>query len=284
MRPSLRDEGRTVGIIGGTGRMGDLFRRIFENSGCSVEVIGRAPVSDYQELARRCGCMLVTVPISVTEEVIRSLALVLENDQLIADLTSIKQRPVAAMLESAAQVIGLHPLFGPNMATIQHQKLIMTPARAAPETQTWLQGIFEEAGMQVHLTTPKEHDRAMAVTQGVIHLQSIAMAQTLRSMNCAPEELLPFATPNAHATFAFMARTLSQDSSLYGGILLDNPLVEEAISAYFAAVEEIRKVIMQHDPKEFMQIFEKNATFLSSFTQDAVPLTDRLLDQVVNEW
>ncbi len=284
MRPSLRDDGRTIGIIGGTGRMGDLFRQLFEDAGCSVEVIGRAPASEYQGLARRCSVVLITVPISATEEVIRSVAPVLEKDQLVADLTSIKEKPVAAMLESDAQVIGLHPLFGPNMATIENQKLIMTPARADPETRLWLQGIFEEAGMQVHYSTPKEHDRAVAVTQGIIHLQSIAMAHMLRSMNCKLEDLLPFATPNAHATFAFMARTLSQDSSLYGGILLGNPAVEEAISAYLKAVKEVGEMILKNDPEVFREEFDKDATLSASIQKEALPLTDRLLDQVVREW
>ncbi len=284
MRPSLRDDGRTIGIIGGTGRMGTLFRQIFEDAGCSVEVIGRALASEYRELARRCSVILVTVPISVTEEVIRSVAPFLEKDQLITDLTSIKEKPVAAMLESDAQVIGLHPLFGPNMATIENQKLIMTPARADPETQLWLQGIFEAAGMLVHQSTPEVHDRAVAVTQGIIHLQSIAMAQMLRSMNCSLDDLLPFATPNAHATFAFMARTLSQDSSLYGGILQGNQSVEEAISAYLKAVREVGEMILQHDPEVFREEFDKDAAHSASFQKEAIALTDRLLDQVVSEW
>lgn len=284
MRPSLRDDGRTIGIIGGTGSMGALFGQIFEDAGCSVEMIGRAPVSEYRGLARRCSVVLITVPISATEEVIRSVAPVLEKDQLIADLTSIKEKPVAAMLESGAQVIGLHPLFGPNMATIRHQKLIMTPARADQETRLWLQGIFEEAGMQIHLSTPGAHDRAVAVTQGIIHLQSIAMAQMLRNMNCNLEDLLPFATPNAHVTFAFMARTLSQDSSLYGGILQGNPSVEEAISAYLKAVKEVGEMILQHDPEVFREEFDKDTALSASFQKEAIPLTDRLLDQVVSEW
>jgi len=284
MRPSLRDDGRTIGIIGGTGRMGTLFRQIFEDAGCVVEVIGRAPASEYRGLAGRYSVVLITVPISATEEVIRSVAPVLEHDQLIADLTSIKQMPVAAMLESDAQVIGLHPLFGPNMATIKNQKLIMTPARADPKTRLWFQGIFEEVGMQVHLSTPETHDRAVAVTQGIIHLQSIAMAHMLRNMNCQLEDLLPFTTPNAHATFAFMARTLSQDSSLYGGFLQENPSVVEAISVYLKAVREVGEIIRQHDPEVFRKEFDKDAALSASFQKEAIPLTDHLLDQVVSEW
>jgi len=264
--------------------MGTLFRQIFEDAGCLVEVIGRATVSEYRGLAKRCSVVLVTVPISATEEVIRSVAPVLEQDQLIADLTSIKEKPVAGMLESDAQVIGLHPLFGPNMATIENQKLIMTAARADPETRLWLQGIFEAAGMQVHLSTPETHDRAVAVTQGIIHLQSIAMAHMLRSMNCKLEDLLPFATPNAHATFAFMARTLSQDSSLYGGILQGNSSIEEVISAYLKAVKDVSEMILQHDPEVFREEFDKDAALSASFQKEALPLTDHLLDQVVSEW
>ncbi|MDO8841493.1 prephenate dehydrogenase/arogenate dehydrogenase family protein [Methanocalculus sp.] len=280
----MRDEGRNIGIIGGTGRMGGLFQHIFEDAGCIVEVIGRAPASEYREFVKRCGVILISVPIQATSSVIQSIGSVLEEDQLIADLTSIKVMPVAAMLESAAQVIGLHPLFGPDMASISGQKLIMTPARARTETVQWLMSIFRHTGMQVFESTAEEHDAAMAIMQGLIHFQNILLAKTLRKLNCTITNLLPYATPNAHTTFAFMARTLSQDSELYGGMLLLNPGIKPIISSYAKSFDELTETILSVDMEGFRREFTAGADFTAPFNESAKPLTDHLLDQVVREW
>lgn len=284
MKPLLRDDGETVGIIGGTGRMGRIFQSVFEDAGCSVEVIGRAEISRYRTLAERCGTIMVTVPIQATEGVIKGIAPVLAPDQLVTDLTSVKVRPVAAMMASQAQVIGLHPLFGPNTGSLHRQKMIMTPVRADPATHAWLRWVCEQAGMQVHESTPEEHDRAMGVMQGIIHLQSIAMAHTLRGLDMEISDLLPFATPNAHAALAFMARTLSQDGRLYGGILLQNKDIVFALDAYRDAVSGIMEIISDQDSDLFLQEFDADSTFSAPFFDHAVPLTDLLLDQVVKRW
>lgn len=264
--------------------MGSLFQKIFEDAGCTVLVIGRAPASEYRKFVKQCGVILISVPIQATYSVIQSIGHVLEEDQLIADLTSIKVMPVAAMLESAAQVIGLHPLFGPDMASISGQKLIMTPARAKTETVQWFISIFRHNGLQVFESTAEEHDAAMAIMQGLIHFQNILLAKTLRKLNCTITDLLPYATPNAHTTFAFMTRTLSQDSELYGGMLLMNPEIKPIISSYAESFDELTKTIHSKDIEGFRREFTAGADFTSPFNESAKSLTDHLLDQVVREW
>ncbi|MCP1714518.1 prephenate dehydrogenase [Methanocalculus alkaliphilus] len=280
----MRDDGRLVGIIGGTGRMGELFAGVFEGAGCIVEVIGRADPDEYRAFARRCSVILVSVPIDVTEAVIASIAPVLEEDQLIADLTSLKVMPVSAMMASRAEVIGLHPLFGPNMATLSGQKMIMTPARSSRETADWLREIFEATGMSVAEATPEEHDHAMAVMQGLIHFQSMVLAMTLRGLDLPISRLLPYATPNAHASLAFMTRTLSQDGGLYGGMLLGNQEIQKILGAYALSVNALKETIDSKDPEAFVREFEMDATFTREFSDAALLLTDLLLDMVVREW
>jgi len=264
--------------------MGQLFARIFEDAGCIVEVIGRADSGKYRDIARRCGVILISVPIDVTEKVISSITPVLEEDQLISDLTSLKMMPVAAMMASQAQVIGLHPLFGPNMATLSGQKMIMTPARSSQETISWFREIFAATGMSVSEATAQEHDYAMAVMQGLIHFQSMVLATTLRKLDLPISRLLPFATPNAHASLAFMARTLSQDGGLYGGMLLGNPELTEILATYTASINELQQTIASGDLHVFVREFKMNAEFAREFSDAAIPLTDHILDQVVGEW
>ena len=106
-----------AGIIGGTGKMGRLFCPVFERAGYETIVSGRSTALTNEQLAESCDIVIVSVPIRDTVRVIGEIAPVLRDDQLLCDFTSLKVAPVAAMLRSKAQVIGLHPMFGPTVSS-----------------------------------------------------------------------------------------------------------------------------------------------------------------------
>ncbi|HLS40341.1 MAG TPA: chorismate mutase, partial [Ornithinicoccus sp.] len=86
-----------VVVVGGGGRMGRLWGRMLRLSGYEVRVLDRDDWDRAQELVRGAGLVLVSVPIHDTERVIAELP-PLPPDCLLADLTSVKRGPVAAML------------------------------------------------------------------------------------------------------------------------------------------------------------------------------------------
>ena len=105
-----------IGIIGGTGGIGRWFAAFFEKEGHTVHVSGRDTGLRPAQMAEACPVVIVSVPIGVTEAVIREMGPHMKKDSLLMDLTSLKAGPVRAMLEaSASEVIGLHPLFGPGV-------------------------------------------------------------------------------------------------------------------------------------------------------------------------
>src|SRR5208283_3092649 len=118
-----------AGIIGGTGKMGKLFAPVFERAGYEVTVSGRSTTVTNAEIAETCDLVVVSVPIRDTVRIIGEIAPLLGKDQVLCDFTSLKVAPVAAMLKSEAQVIGLHPMFGPTVSSIARQTIIMCPAR-----------------------------------------------------------------------------------------------------------------------------------------------------------
>jgi len=107
---------RSIGLIGGEGRMGGMFRRLFEADGYAVRVAGPCADPGYGGLVAAVDVVIVTVPIAETLAVIRRIAPLLQPTQLLSDFTSIKREPVAAMLAAPASVIGCHPMFAPLTA------------------------------------------------------------------------------------------------------------------------------------------------------------------------
>ena len=56
------------------------------------------------------------------------------------DLTSVKQRPMAAMMSAfPGEVVGTHPLFGPGEETIEGRTMVLCQGRGERWFQ-WLQG------------------------------------------------------------------------------------------------------------------------------------------------
>ncbi len=109
----------TIAIIGGNGQMGRWFTRFFESQGLEVLVADVDTPQTSQEVAARADVVILSVPIPKVTEVAREVAPFLSPDAALVDLTSVKQRPMAAMMAAfPGEVVGTHPLFGPGEATI----------------------------------------------------------------------------------------------------------------------------------------------------------------------
>src|SRR5659263_208997 len=79
------------------------------------------------------------------------------------------------------EVVGTHPLFGPREASIEGQTMVLCQGRGERWFQ-WLQDFLNQAGARVKITTAAEHDRLMAVVQGLAHFILIAFGTVIRDL------------------------------------------------------------------------------------------------------
>ena len=213
-----------AGIIGGTGKMGRLFTPVFERAGYEVLVSGRSTLLTNTDLAEQCDLVIVSVPIHDTVQVIEEISPVLTKDQVLGDFTSLKTGPVAAMLKSDAAVVGLHPMFGPTVQSLSHQTIIVCPARIEDTALRSLLSVFRNEGAQCTFATPEQHDRMMAVVQGLTHFVTLCMADSVRRLGIDIETTRAFTSPVYQIELSLVGRLLSQDPSLYADILQQNPV------------------------------------------------------------
>ncbi|MEE9295284.1 MAG: prephenate dehydrogenase/arogenate dehydrogenase family protein, partial [Phycisphaerae bacterium] len=124
-------EPRNVAVIGGRGGMGSLMVRLFGDLGHAVMVAdldADGVARDTAKLAEAADVVVVSVPIDVTEQVIREIGPRVAARGLLMDVTSVKQFPMKAMLEStSASVVGTHPMFGPGVHSLQGQRVVVCP-------------------------------------------------------------------------------------------------------------------------------------------------------------
>jgi prephenate dehydrogenase len=233
----------SVGIIGGTGGMGLWFADLLKKEGHTVHVSGRKTKLSSAELAQICNVVVVSVPISATAEVIKQVGPLLNQAQLLMDLTSLKIEPLELMLEhSAAEVIGCHPLFGPGVLESKGQNVVLCPGRGT-KWYPWLKGILDKNRFNVLERTATEHDEMMAIVQVLNHLNTISLGLALVETGQPLDELSKFSTPIFRAKLDIVKKLFTECPGLYADIITGNHEIEKILDTYEHVIREIRKAI-----------------------------------------
>ncbi len=232
-----------VGIIGGTNGMGRWFARLLKNEGCTVHVCGRKTKLQINDLARLCNVIVVAVPISATADIIKQVGPKLTKDQLLMDLTSLKVEPVKLMLKNShAEVIGCHPLFGPQLKDVSGQNIILCPARGK-KWLGWLKGVFKKNKMSVLEATPEKHDKMMAIVQALNHLNTITMGMALARTNINLAEINKFSTPIFRTKLDIIKKVFTESPELYVDIIAENTQTKKMLDIYQKALINLNHVV-----------------------------------------
>ena len=250
-----------IGIIGGNGAMGRWFARLFRNAGFPVHIADRDTGMSLPDLAARCAVIVVSVPIGVTGEVIRTVGPLMGKDQLLMDLTSLKTEPVKAMLEaSSSEVVGLHPLFGPGTPSLDGQNVVVCPGRGE-RWLSWITKLLEELGAQVVVATPEKHDEMMSVVQGLAHLNTILMRLVLKEAGADAADLERFSTPVFRRKLALIEKVFGQNPQMYAEIITGNGHMDKMLAGYEKSLETVAQFIRNGDT-------EGLAALLSTYAKD----------------
>ena len=271
-----------AGIIGGTGKMGRLFVPVFGRAGYEVVVAGRSTAITARDIAQSCDLVVVSVPIRDTVRVIEEIAPLLARNQLLCDFTSLKVKPIEAMLTSKANVVGLHPMFGPTVNSLKSQTIIVCPARVEEHLLDRLVAVFRNEGARCTMTTPEEHDRMMAVVQGLTHYVTLCMAESIRRLGVDIGATQEFTSPVYQIELSLVGRLLAQDPDLYADILQLNPYIPEVIGACRSSAGDLAAIIGSHDPELFRAFFGRNTRHLGPACDEGQKMTDTLIDCMVN--
>jgi prephenate dehydrogenase len=239
----MDDSGFTIGIVGGTGHMGQWFARLFESAGHRVVVTGRKTALQPKDLPDFCHAVFLSTPLEPAVEIAREIGPLLVETQLLSDFCSLKEEITRAMTEATrAEVVGTHPLFGPLETTLSGQNVVLCPGRG----NTWLDrldGFFTARGARVTRCAAREHDRNMAVVQGLNHFAGIALGLALERLGVNPADLEGFATPVFRLRMALVGRLFAQNLWLYRDLIQKNPHAPEVLTVFSRAVEEARDAL-----------------------------------------
>ncbi|MBD1575369.1 bifunctional chorismate mutase/prephenate dehydrogenase [Vibrio sp. S11_S32] len=274
----LNPELRPIVIVGGHGQLGGVFKRMFELSGYQVKILGSQDWDNAESLVKDAGMVVVSVPIHLTDGVIQKLPK-LPDDCILCDLTSIKAEPLAAMLEvHAGPVVGLHPMFGPDIPSMAKQVIICSDGRA-PETYQWLLKQFEIWGASICAIDAKEHDNGMTLIQALRHFTSFAYGLHLAQENPNLDTLVQLSSPIYRLELAMVGRLFAQDPNLYGDIIMASQHNIDMIKRFHHRFGEAIKILDNHDKAEFVKQFEGVSEWYGDYSQQFMNESQNLLKQ-----
>lgn len=229
-----------IGIVGSAGAYGQWLARFFRTR-MGLEVIGHDPADassvDEVELVARADVLVFCAPIRHTAALIAryvDIAGGTESGRLWLDVTSIKAAPIAAMLASRADVVGLHPMTAPPKApTLKGRVMVVSEARLVT-WRPWVASLLAALEAECVQASPEQHDRVMALVQAMVHATHLAQAGVLRNEAAHTGDLaalMPFRSASFEMDAAIIARILSLNPAIYEDIQFGNPYAGDVLAS-----------------------------------------------------
>ena len=277
-----RPQGGKVVVVGGAGALGQRFVSLFKRSGYQVEVLEHHDWERAAQLVQNACLVLLAVPIHVTAQVIAQLP-PLPADCVLADLTSIKAAPLVAMLEHhQGPVLGLHPMFGPDISNIVKQVVVVCHGRQAEHYQ-WLLKQFSVWGAVLTEKQAKQHDDLMQMIQAMRHFSSLVYGVHLAEEQADLQQLLELSSPIYRLELAMVGRLFAQNAELYADIMLSSVAVTGLLQRYQHRFNQLSHLLAARDKAGLMAEFAKGQQFFGELAPQFLQESRRLLQKASDE-
>lgn len=279
---TLKEEGDIV-IVGGNGGMGRIFSRYFEASGYKVFSFGHRGWDKAPEYLKNAKVVIVTVPIDVTVDVIRQLSPLLREDQILCDFTSVKAPIVEAMMKyHKGPVLGLHPMFGPDIKSLVKQVIVTVPERDEKASE-FLVEQFRIWGAKIVRSSAADHDRSMSIIQALRHFSTYAYGSFLQTLNPNLKRLIELSSPIYRMELMMVGRLFAQDPRLYADIIMASKDNLALISNFVKSLSQELKLVEKKDIDGFTEHFLKTRDYFGDFADEAFKESGAVLAKLQDE-
>ena len=284
-------------IIGGTGETGRWFARFYKKHGFDVvlwginkrkdiaQVLSMPFAEDLDSEIRSSDIVMISVPIDITGKTIQEFAPKMPAGSLLMDITSIKTVPMDAMMKYApahVEILGTHPMFGPSIPDIRGQIVIFTPVEG--RCSKWfpiIRSLYEDNGAHIEIMDAAQHDKMMAVVQGLTHFAYISIGSVFRELEFDVANSRRFMSPMYDIMLDLIGRILAQNPYLYAMIQM-NPEVAKVHKAYIAQCNLMADIVKRKDIEGFVGIMKKAASHFGD-TESALRRSEKLIGTKIAE-
>ena len=269
-------DNKNIVVVGGNGQLGRLFVDLFNRSGYQVCVLEKDDWPNSEPMLSQAALVLVAVPINLTIQTIERLTN-LPADCVLADVTSIKQKPVDAMLNChTGPVVGLHPMFGPDVKDFNNQTVIVCEGRE-PSKYQWLIEQLKEWQARPYEISAEQHDSAMAMVQVMRHFSTVAYGYHLMQEDTNLAEIIKLSSPIYRLELAMVGRLFAQDPELYTDIIFSNLENVKTIKRFISRFEELLAIMESGDKDAFIEKFDQTADWFGDYADKFLAESSEML-------
>lgn len=287
MLPQTRiDKTRTIGIIGGAGKMGRYFVRICKQNGYDNLRISDPNTSAVQkmvqefhieqgsniDIARESDITIVSVPIAHTLDAIKEVGPDVKQGSLFAHFTSV-QAPAMAEMAQFAQCdhMGIHIMAAPSdNLKLVNTNVVLVPGSNNPVWTDYIRNFFSETDARVCIADAQTHDLCTALIQAQVHINKFLFGYVLRrarkdyGLELKQIELLR--TPLFLFDQLSLGRMLvSGNPDMYADIQMQNPTFLQTLEWLRQGLDSYTDIVGKRDKNAFRSMFEKLASYFGSY-------------------
>ena len=217
-------------IVGGYGKMGQLFARYLRASGYPISILDR---DDWD----------------------------------------------VAMLEvHKGAVLGLHPMFGPDIVSMAKQVVVRCDGRFS-ERYEWLLEQIQIWGAKIYQIDAAEHDHNMTYIQALRHFSTFVNGLHLSKQPVNLSNLLALSSPIYRLELAMIGRLFAQDAALYADIIMDKPENLDVIESLKQTYEEALQFFEKGDRQGFIDAFHQVREWFGEYSDQFLQESRQLLQQ-----
>lgn len=243
--PSLHHQ---VGVLG-YGRFGAALCDLLEEAGFEVaawdpevEVPQARGFGGLQDVVAGARFVVLAMPVHAQRATLQSIASLLNEQQIVIDVGSVKVGPEATLAEllgDRVPWVATHPLFGPASLARRERPLrvVVCPNPRHPAAFRSVAGLLRRLGCTVIEQEAHEHDRAMAEA----HALPFFVAKGLLDAGARFEsEVVP---PSARGIAALLKAVRSDAGHLLGTLNRANPYASELRKEFMEALRALDEAL-----------------------------------------
>ena len=243
---------RTIGIIGGNGRMGQVFEKFFRANKYEVLISDKGTSLSNAELVSRSDAVLLSTPVYPVREVhelIDRVGAIIKPNQLLVDNFGVKADYVERMVQKTApgvEVFSMHTMFG-NVPSFAGHTIIGVKTEKSGQMASELIQTLIKNKVQMTYTDARTHDLSVLPVQGLNHV--LAAAHTAATFNTVghPRDLLPYLSLNARLPAVAFGRIMGGNPKMYAEMLVANPHAALMLKRLAQDIGDIAQAVERKD-------------------------------------
>ena len=278
----IKNIGKNITIIGGSGGMGQVFGRFFKQHGYNVTIVARNENKlrkvagnldvrfeiKFKKSVENADIVMVSVPIHSTPDILKEVAPLMKKNSLLFDITSIKESVCKLLSEISAKYpincLSLHPMFGPGITNMKNYHIIVLRIGGTEQYDDIVKvllDLFRSDGLIIIETNPQTHDTRIALTLGLPHMFNILFLNLLKRTGEPLNELTRYTGTTFLLQKVFAESIIQREMEMFGEIQIENDRFHNIIEIFEDLLKEYKFLIKNKDLSGFKKIFTEGLVY-----------------------